>query len=543
MDGRFVTRAARALALLWATWLLAGCGGGGDDSEPAASSPSTASSNGYYLWNVASSNWGQWHWLAVVDPAQPSAPRHSLLMTTADGTPAWPRGVSGTRLDPANRRITMLGTSRLFYLQQGKVHTLDLAMSHQAAPVRLSSITNGCWLWNTYSMDAAGEDVWVEVETAGADGRCDRYFDNDFVAVRTTMTATSPALPLPAGTPRSMFVLPDENGRALGLLVQMPDHLRVYDTDLASNTEVANSDSTIATWELGLFAGARKLYLGTYGDNSSTRSVRELSYSGQSASLSAEVMPLESPQAAPQRGDWDTFYFSDRQSLYKLTADGPSLLADYTAGNVYQITPTTNHVVVRLYESTSSSWSTWSVAKSGGTPVDLYTPERAANGTENFVHWGTVAGDRYFFFSEDVYGLGSIYSVDADGRNAQTWASGVGFAGALYRRTPEPGQWWEQVTDFVYCVPLTGRTDCDGGTMKQLNVATQGTTRLGTLPQPGNASRSVQYTFAWGFADSPISIGTQLYDNAAGASAYDLFIATAGKADSLQAATYNYAAP
>lgn len=541
MNRDILTGAARLLApLLCAVLWLAGCGGSDEDAAPAGEAASD-----YYLWNVASSNWGYWHWLAVVDPARPGTPKHSILMTAADGSPAMPRGVGGTRPDPVGRRITQLGTTRLFYLQEGRVHTLDLAIRHDAAPKQLSSITDGCWIWNTYPLDAAGEDTWAVVETAGPDGRCDDYFDNAYAGVRTTMSAAAPAAALPGGLPHAMLVLPDEHGRALGLLVHNGKQLLLYDTDLAHGAEVSGGDSIAAIWQVGVFAAERKLYLGVWNDGSSVRSLRALSYSEQSADLGGKLMSFESPRAASARGDWDTCYFADGRKLYKLTASGHALLASFDAGEVQQITPTARHVVARLRDGASSAWSTWSVAKAGGAPIDLATPESGMNGSayESVAHGGTVAGDRYFFFSQDVHGLGSIYSVDADGRNAQTWASGVAYAGALGRATPAAGQWWEQISDVIYCVPLAGRTDCDGGTMKQLNAATQVTTTLGTLPRSGKASRTLQYTFAWGFADGSFGIGAQLYDSGAETYAYDLFIATAGEAGSLQAVTYNYAAP
>lgn len=535
--------AARLLAVLWAALWLTACGGGGSSDEEAA--PAGEAPSDYYLWNVASSNWGYWHWLAVVDPARPGTPKHSILMTAADGSPAMPRSVGGTRLDPVNQRITQLGTTRLFYLQQGRVHTLDLAIRHDAAPKQLSSITDGCWIWNTYPLDAAGEDTWAVVETAGADGRCDDYFDNTYAGVRTTMNAATPAMALPGGLPHAMLVLPDEHGRALGLLVHTGNQLRLYDTDLAHGTTVAGGEAITAIWQVGLLAGERKLYLGVWPDGGSQRSLRVLSYSGQAATLGAELMTFESPQAASARGDWDTHYFADGRRLYKLTGGGPTLLTSFGAGDVQQITPTAHHLVVRLRDAGSSTWSTWSVAKAGGAPRDLATAESGMNGSayEGVVHWGTVAGDRYFFFSQDAHGLGSIYSVDADGRHAQTWASGVAYAGVLARATPAAGQWGEQISDVIYCVPLAGRTDCDGGTMQQLNAATQVTTTLGTLPRSGKASRTLQYTFAWGFAGDSFSIGAQLYDSGTDTYAYDLFTATAGRAGSLQASTYNYAAP
>lgn len=543
MNRRFVTRAVHALALLWVALQLAGCGGGTTDGSDATVE-ATEATDDYYVWNVVSSNWGSWHWLAVVDPARPGSPKHSILTTTADGSPAWPRGVSGTRLDPAGQRITLLGTTRLFYLQQGRVYTLDLAIHKDAAPARLSNITDACWIWQTHALDATGEDTWAVIETAGADGRCDHYFDNAYAAVRTNMRANSPAMPLPDSLRGTVFVLPDEHGRALGLLVHAAGRLRLYDTDLATSTEVADGGSFTGLWPMALFAGERKLYLSVWANGSSTGSVRVLSYSAGAASLGSEVMTLDSPLASAERGDWNTYYFADGSKLYRLTADGPAPLASFAAGEVRQITPTANHVVARLRDPASSAWSTWSVPKAGGAPIDLATPERDVDGgTENFVHWGTVAGDRYFFFSEDAQGLGSIYSVDAGGHNAQTWASGVAYAGALYRRSPARGQWWEQITDVVYCEPQAGHTGCDGGTMKQLDVTTQAATTLGSLPRSGKASRAVQYTFAWGLSGGPFGIGTQLYDSDAGSSAYDLFIATAGVADSLRAATYNYAAP
>lgn len=550
MKTRSVKKAAGALALLWVALSLPGCGGGGGDDGTTTTTtppPPLAPATGYYLWNVASSNWGLWHWLAVVDPARPGMPKHSLLMTTANGTPATPRTVSATKYDSASRRVTSLGTSRLFFLQQGKVYTLDLALNRNAAPQRLSGLGDACAIWATYALDPSGDDAWAEVETAGADGRCDRYNDNTYVAVRTGMNANSHAAALPAGMPWAMTMLPGARGHALGFLVQMQDHLRFYDTELAASSEVAGSNSTTGYWELGSFGGERKLYVGTWGDGSSPGlSVRALSYSEQAASLGPELMTLQSPQATPQRGDWDTVYFSDRNTLYQLTAGGPSQLAEYAAGDVQQITPTAHHVVTRLYDATAGSWSTWSVARAGGSAFDLGTLENSSAGVQaglQYVHWGVVAGDRYFYFALGSDGLGSIHSIDADGIHAETWASGVAQAGALYRRTPEAGHWWQQITDLVYCRPQAGRGDCEGGTMTQLNIDTGASTPLGTLPASTKLSRSVQHTFAWGFEGGSIGIGTRLYDNDAGSAAYDLYTATAGAPGSLQAATYNYAAP
>lgn len=531
------TREIKAALVLLAA-LLAGCGGGGNSETPAETAAETPLPPPRYFKAGTASASPLTQELVVFDPSKPSIPRFRLDITDKGGNSTYWVPSMAVEVDQENRRVTTLGTAWAFFLQGGRVYGLDLEISRAANPVQLSSVTNACRIFTTFPMNAAGSDVWLAVATAGPDGACD-YVNDPLVMVRSTMNSMAGAEPAPMTTSSSMFVLPDETGRALGLVANTASGLRFYDTDLRAGAVVSNGAGVRALADSGHFPAARKLFLRT-ADGDGVSGLRELTYTNTAASLSGNLLTFDTTHLdSADRADWETYYFAHEHRIYKLTTEGPSLFASLAGGRVSSITPTRHYVVAQTQDPVNYARTTWSIPQAGGQPTNLQTPGVSYSNAQ-YNYPGVVSGDTVYFYAGDGKGLGAIYSVDASGQNGmRTVAAPALYAESLAPRTRGVQRPWLAASALVYCVPLAGQTDCSGGTLKQLHLDTSQVTTLGSLPQA--RSRVPFQIDSAGRTDDWFTVTVRHDFRDRTPSVQDVFVATAGMGNSLKAVTAYYA--
>ena len=171
-----------ACASLAAT--LAGCGGGGGGSStpPPPPPPAPAPSESAYLLAefVAADSNNQF--VRVWDPANPGVAVQDVKLVMSNGI-VWTSShlvfSDATRYDAASRTVTTLGHAKVFYDNDGKLYSIDLRGGQSHAPVQLSSAADVFLPTSATTMDAAGDDAWVD-----AQGGAHHW------AIRATMGAT-----------------------------------------------------------------------------------------------------------------------------------------------------------------------------------------------------------------------------------------------------------------------------------------------------------------------------------------------------------------
>ncbi len=260
-----MTHDARRLRLLWLTLACAtlaggltacGGGGGGGGGTPPPPPPPPASESPYLLAEFVAADSNNQS-VRVWDPAHPTVAVQNVKLTMSNGivwTSSHLQFSDATQYDAATRTVTTLGHAKVFYDNDGKLYSIDLRGGQSHAPVLLSSAVDVFLPRKVITMDAAGDDAWVDVQ-GGA---------NDW-AIRTGMSSTTaPVLVLrieaplrdaATGLPQYLFAsVATQVGTALG-----PTTFEVVDP---SFTPVANA--TVAAMGSGdAWVGADPAQAGT----------------------------------------------------------------------------------------------------------------------------------------------------------------------------------------------------------------------------------------------------------------------------------------
>ena len=116
-------------------------------------------------------------------------------------------------VDAAANTVTYLGSPMVYFVNNGQLFQVPLAKPGTPAAVRISSLTDACYIATAVPVDSTGLDTWLAVETPGADANCSNTADNRRAFVRTGAATTTAATVLPVGVTISRLPLADDQGR------------------------------------------------------------------------------------------------------------------------------------------------------------------------------------------------------------------------------------------------------------------------------------------------------------------------------------------
>ena len=320
------------LRLLWLTLAcatlatpLAGCGGGGGGSTPAPPPPAPAPSESAYLlaeFVAADSNH---QFVRVWDPARPTVAVQSVQLVMSNGI-QWQSShlmfSDANRYDAATRTVTTLSHAKAFYDNDGKLYSIDLRGGQSHAPVQLSSAVDVFMPTRVFTMNAAGDDAWVDAQGGSHDW-----------AIRASMAATAAAVnvrhviaPLrdaTTGLPQYFFAsLGDDGTHPVPATYEVADATTFAQVAVPIVAGMAAADSWI-----GADPGRPGLgYVGIAGQ------VRELHWSAGALSVdAANLHSLSGLSLSPAVADAQSLYVSDGQVLLALSNGNVRSIGTFSA--------------------------------------------------------------------------------------------------------------------------------------------------------------------------------------------------------------------
>lgn len=525
---------ARAWALCSAVLLVSACGGGGDSggsSAPSAPTPPPPPPPAQEELLVAGfGSTGQAETLVVVDPAQPAPLRLSTLVDQH-------LEVSHLSFDTAGRRMTLGGSTAVYYVRNGRLFQVSLRKNQSNQPRQISSVADACSVddWHPFSY-STGDDGWVEVTTAGADGSCFAGPDNRKVFVRHDTPATDLPTSLPDGV-RITSALPDPaSATLLGFIAYdsrtVPAKLALYGPTLAYVGDVVGGTGRLPL-ELLSFRPGGPLTTSAYA-RSGTGVVR-LDWSASSATLSSLATPIsvtvDSEGNAECLSDDTAMYCASGFLLRRIDAAGTvSALATMASADGSSVTLrglTAGHVVVQQGADTSSG-QVFAVPKLGGAPLAL----ASAFGSKYVVG---VHGNEVVYST-----LGSsrvMRRIGIDGSNDRLiTALNSGYPMPVSNPTVSNLS-IANLDAVMWCdVPSAGH--CTNGTIRSHDLQSSSTLALGTLSY-NSADIFSLYVSGWGFSGRPtvLSATASLFSTAGFVT--DFYLARPGSANSLVRLTTN----
>jgi hypothetical protein len=373
--------------------------------------------------------------------------------------------------DPATRTQTLYPSAQRAVIRNGSVFVITSIKGQIPVDVQFSSLTTACAWQDQFEVDTLGTDTWYRVSEAGPDGLCDTADDRQAM-VRTTGSATSPPIFLPVGM-NTIQRLPRPDF-SLGFLLAndtsaTPPKLVLYSPSMALVGNVTNGTSGSTVSVAGAYDNPGQMsYLRV--DNS----LQRITWDDTGAILSQ--VPSFTYSSADPIGfglvDGNDFYFVDGAALWKMTGfNAPTLLSsDAVApgGSGSSVYGTPTQLVVSNQFGTSGTLR--SVSKAGG-------PSRSLPSLFTF----GINGEQIYYFT--AFGAGQLRRVNADGSGDIQLQARIQRAGF----ESEPRTAWENFGAFTskaayYCTIAAAATDCNGGTLVQLDIASNTTTTLGVLP-------------------------------------------------------------
>jgi hypothetical protein len=439
-------------------------------------------------------------------------------MSDADGKPSAASAVSAVAIDTAAKTNTFLGSSQVLFLRQGQLHTVDLRQLAAPAPRRVSALSDACRIDQVDAIDAAGDEAWVAVTTAGSDGRCDTDGDNAQRMVRTGMAGTDTPLAWPAATSQHE-ALRAPDGSLLGFAVLTGATLDLYGSDLAKRGPVAGAGSMTAFDDVASRTGERVKYL-RVGLN-----LHRLDYDAAAATLSAPLLSF----AAEPSGDfavsgWDHAYVASGREIYSLSTTATPMAALGAAGaRVTALELTDSHLAAAARESAgTTTW--WSVhldtrqirplVPPAGTELPGVSPMLLGS------RGGTVYAQRWVGSSESDLSQ-ELITLPVDGSAGSVLRSGVVYAGVLFDASARAHTL--PLQGLLFCEPVLGRSDCATAPIYQWSLPGGSAVPLGRAGSVG----SDYSLFGYGFAGRPFVMTAQR------GLAMDMLVATGDVAESL----------
>ena len=311
------------LRLLWltlacttlATTLTAcgGGGGGGSTPTPPPPPPPPAPTESAYLLAEFVATDSNNQAVRVWDPAQPTVAVQNVKLVMSNGI-LWTSShllfSDATSYDATSRTVTTLGHAKVFYDNDGKLYSIDLRGGQSHVPVQLSSAVDVFMPTHVYTMNAGGDDAWVDAQGGSHDW-----------AIRTSMAASAapvnvrnvvaPLRDAATGLPQYFFAaLGDDGTHPVAATYEIADAATFTQVAVPAVSGMVAADGWIGADPAQAGLG----YVGIAGQ------VRELHWSASGVSVDAgNLRSLTGPSLRATAADAQSLYVGDGTTLLSLT--------------------------------------------------------------------------------------------------------------------------------------------------------------------------------------------------------------------------------
>lgn len=414
--------------------------------------------------------------LNVIDPGSATQPAQVVGSPQTELTIVAPRATEAGQSDTVVTGMAPFA----YFTAQGRAYQVDLRAAGNTTPVRISSLTDACYVGLGVPLVADATQALVAVSTAGPDGSCTAPADNALALVRTGMPETTPALTLPAGVSLlpTGAVLVDLATRSLsGLLVidsrTAPSQLMVYSPALQPIGPVAGGSGVVQARLLnGDATAAQAQYLVADG------TLRRLTWTGTQATLSASLHSFASGTGfAFAATDSGGTYFMDGQTLMHVQGEAAATpVAPLGAGTVDGLYLTSGHVLVHQYTTSLYTGSITAVPRAGGAGSVIV--DAAAAGSARVV--GTRGDRLYYLVERSANALQELRErVVASGAEVVV-DTGLVLAAPVWNRTAHAGALWDPISRVtvraldaaIYCKPAAPSPNCATASVHRFDAAT-----------------------------------------------------------------------
>lgn len=436
-------------------------------------------------WSSATIAGNRTSFLNVIDPGSASQQAQTVGSPQTDVNIVAPRA---TEAGVANTVVTGMAPFT-YFTAQGRVYQVDLRAGADTTPVRISSLTDACYVGAGIPLVADATQALTAVATAGPDGSCTAVADNALALVRTGMPETTAALTLPAGVALlpSGAVLAELATQSLsGFLVidsrSAPSRLMVYSPTLQPiGPVIGGSGVTQARLLNGDATAAQAQYLVVDG------TLRRLTWTGTQATLSASLHTFATGTGfAFGATDAGGTYFMDGPTLMRVQGEAAATpLATLGAGTVDGLYLTNGHVLVHQYSGNLYAGSISAVPRAGGAAQVIVTAADA--GSARVV--GTRGDTLLYLVERSATGLQELRERAVTAGTEAVVDIGLLFAAAVWNRTAPAGALWDPLARVsvrsldaaIYCKPIAPSPNCAVSSVHRYDLATAAVQGLGQL--------------------------------------------------------------